>query len=353
MELSKKDSKMLQGLSVLAMVWLHLFNREAGDLFTPMLFIGPKPLSFLIAQLADFCVFGFAFVSGYGHMAQTGEKGWYRSRLKGLLSVLISYWSVLAVFTVVSVIAGNAASMPGDVWTFLKHVLTTDSSYNGAWWYMFAYAVIVLASPLILKAVEKWHPLLLIPAGGALYIAAYAVRFWIPNGGNWVLTRFGPLGMTAAEYVIGAFFFKYRIFSKTYAVWEKINRYLRAVIGAALIAVLLICRTYVVPALFFAPVSGIALITLFHFWKKPNWIEKAFAFVGSHSTNVWLTHLFFCQFLFKNLVYLAKYPLLIYLFLIGITLGISMILQFIEAPLQKLIKRKGTYEKNPHLLPRA
>lgn len=40
MELTKTDSKMLQGLSVLAMVWLHLFDRDYTDLFTPILFGG-------------------------------------------------------------------------------------------------------------------------------------------------------------------------------------------------------------------------------------------------------------------------------------------------------------------------
>lgn len=38
MELTKNDSKMLQGLSVLAMVWLHLFDRDDTGLFTSILF---------------------------------------------------------------------------------------------------------------------------------------------------------------------------------------------------------------------------------------------------------------------------------------------------------------------------
>ena len=108
MELSKKDSKMLQGLAVLAMVWLHLFDKESGDLFIPLIFVGSKPLSFLVAQLSDFCVFGFAFVSGYGHMAQSDSQGWYRRRLKGLLSVFVNYWVILAAFSIVSVIVGKA-----------------------------------------------------------------------------------------------------------------------------------------------------------------------------------------------------------------------------------------------------
>ena len=40
MELSRNDTKMLQGLSVLAMVWLHLFDRDYTGLFTPLIFGG-------------------------------------------------------------------------------------------------------------------------------------------------------------------------------------------------------------------------------------------------------------------------------------------------------------------------
>lgn len=40
MELSKNDTKMLQGLSVLAMIWLHLFCKDYTGLFTPIIFAG-------------------------------------------------------------------------------------------------------------------------------------------------------------------------------------------------------------------------------------------------------------------------------------------------------------------------
>lgn len=36
MELTKRDTKMIQGLSVLAMLCLHLFDRDYTGLFTPL-----------------------------------------------------------------------------------------------------------------------------------------------------------------------------------------------------------------------------------------------------------------------------------------------------------------------------
>lgn len=77
------------------MVCLHLFDRDYRGLFTPILFVEGLPLSFYLGQLSDFCVFGFAFLSGYAHMLQHGQTGYYKRRLKGLLSVFCSYWLIL------------------------------------------------------------------------------------------------------------------------------------------------------------------------------------------------------------------------------------------------------------------
>lgn len=136
MELTKRDTKMIQGLSVLAMLCLHLFDRDYTGLFTPLVFVRGEPLSFFFGQLSDFCVFG--------------------------------------------------------------------------------YALIVL----------------------------------IP----------------------------------------------------------LFARTLIMPNLIVASVSGFILMVLFHFWKNPLFVQKIFEFMGTYSTNIWLTHMFFFSVLFVNFVYIAKYP---------------------------------------------
>ena len=65
--LTRDDTKMIQGLSVLAMVVLHLFDRlDFQGLYHPLLYFMEKPIVFYFAQLSDFCVMGFAFCSGYG-----------------------------------------------------------------------------------------------------------------------------------------------------------------------------------------------------------------------------------------------------------------------------------------------
>ena len=132
-ELTRKETKMLQGLSVFAMVCLHLFcTYDYADKFTPLMFFGGVSLCFYIAQLSDFCVFGFAFCSGYGHMVQFDKDGFYKSRLKGLLALLCDYWLILCVFSVISIAAGQTEFMPGSIHKFITSALLLETPYNGA-----------------------------------------------------------------------------------------------------------------------------------------------------------------------------------------------------------------------------
>ena len=335
MELSRNDTKMLQGLSVLAMVWLHLFDRDYTGLFTPLIF-GGVPLSFYIAQLSDFCVFGFAFCSGYGHYIRSEKKDSFKGRLKGLLSVFCTYWLVLIVFSAVSIAAGQGTYMPGSAQKLILNALVLENSYNGAWWYLFAYAVIVLISPLIMRLVKCVNPVFVLGFGFAIYCLAYYVRFRMTETG-WLLTKFGPLGMTFFEYLAGAECCKLRVISGIRKKCQMVRPELRGVFAIFVMAALLYIRTKVVPSLFVAPMTGFAVMLLFRLWNKPKAVEKAFLFVGSHSTNIWLTHMFFYSVMFKNLVYIAKYPLIIFAFMLTITIPLSMLLQLVERPVQKRI----------------
>lgn len=221
MELSKNDTKMLQGLSVLAMVWLHLFDRNHTGLFTPLVYVFDVPLSFYIAQLSDFCVFGFAFCSGYGHMVQFNRPNYYKRRLKGLIPLLCNYWIIILFFTIISCLAGHGKEMPGNIGKLILNALTLENSYNGAWWYMFTYIVLVAISPWLLKAVEKVNPFLVLGLGFVIYCAAFYVRFHMSTS-NWLLLKIGPFGMTLFEYLIGAECCKGKWFTKIHCIISNI-----------------------------------------------------------------------------------------------------------------------------------
>ena len=99
-ELTRQETKQIQGLSILAMVLLHLFctyNYEGK--FIPLVMLQGVPLVFYFAQFGDFCVFAFAFCSGYGHMAQYEKKKGLVYRAKYPLFI---YLFMLGICTAVS-----------------------------------------------------------------------------------------------------------------------------------------------------------------------------------------------------------------------------------------------------------
>lgn len=276
-ELTKKDTKMLQGLSVFAMVLLHLFcTYDYADKYTPMLFFCGVPICFYIAQLSDFCVFGFAFCSGYGHMANFGRDGYYKNRLKGLLALLCDYWLILVLFSVVSIVAGQSEFMPGSTGQFLRNALLLENSYNGAWWYMRTYVVLVVISPVLLRIVKKYHPLIVLAAGFLIYCVAYYVRFQVTTD-NWLLSNFGPFGMTLFEYLVGAVCLKVGFVTWLREFWSRWHKQVQWGISILCILAMLYGRTKIVPSLFVAPVTGAVLMALFILWEKPKYIEQMFA----------------------------------------------------------------------------
>ena len=335
MELKSQDTKMIQGLSVLAMLCLHLFCKDYNGIFKPIIFIQNTPLSFYLAQLSDFCVMGFAFCSGYGHMAQHEKNDYYKKSLKRLLVLIVSYWIVVIVFSLISSIVGNGSVMPGNAVRFASNFLTLSNSYNGAWWYLFTYIILVLLSPFLLRFINRNHYFIALGISFCIYCVAFYVRFYL-GASNWILEKFGPFGMTLFEYVLGVLFFKYKIFTKIYNIWNKVKY--NKIWGLFILCAMLYGRTKVAPNLFFAPVTGICLIVLFHFWKKPNWVKSFFLLIGKHSTNIWLTHMFFYSVLFVDFIYIVKYPIAIYILMLVITLIVSFVLQMIQNPVNAKLK---------------
>ena len=339
-ELTRQETKQFQGLSILAMVLLHLFctyNYEGK--FTPLVMLQGVPLVFYPAQFGDFCVFAFAFCSGYGHMVQYEKKkgkSFAEGQMKKLLSVLIVYWTVLAAFSIIGPVFGKGDVIPGSVSKFLANAFLLKSSYNGAWWYISVYTVLVLLSPVLLEITDRFPALFMLGAGALIYTGAYYLRFFVHTGIAPV-TWLGPFGMTLFEYLAGAVCRRRRWFS---AIGKGLDRIPKAFFTAAsvmILAFLVYGHTKIEPSLFIAPLNGFVVFVILHEHKMPRAVCAVLSFFFFFFTNIWLTHMFFYQGLFPGLIYRAKYPLLIYLFMLAICVGVSYVLQLVEKPLQNLV----------------
>lgn len=64
--------------------------------------------------------------------------------------------------------------------------------------------------------------------------------------------------------------------------------------------IIMIIAHGIVQTLFVSVFTGIAFIVLCSSIEKPTWLDMVLTHISKHSTNMWLTHIFFIRFISKN-----------------------------------------------------
>ena len=75
---------------------------------------------------------------------------------------------------------------------------------------------------------------------------------------------------------------------------------------------------------------------LFPIMEKTTWLQRGFLFLGKHSTNIWLIHMFFYLVLFRGLVLKLKYPLLMFVGIMVLSIASSYVIQGILFAIDKV-----------------
>lgn len=341
--LTKDDAKMSQGIAILAMVMLHLFCRTENLPYHVYLYIGNVPLIYYLGLFGDICVPIYCFASGYAqYVLSEKEQGAYRMEsLRRLGKFLLHFELIVLVFSAVGVIAGDS-SIPGLWSDFLGNVFLYGLSYNGAWWFTLTYVLLILLAPLLVRSAKRVSSgagvVVFVTISCVFYLVSYLFEFSVPVEFSnptldWIWTQILLLGRTQLPFTIGVLFSRYCIITELKRILH--NAWLRRIVIIALpIGVFLFhC---IVQSLIVAPVTAITTLSCFYLWEKPQCVCRFLRFMGRHSMNIWLTHMFFYARLFQGLVFIAREPILILLLLLGICLAVSYGINWIEAGLRKL-----------------
>lgn len=346
---SKQDATMTKGMAILCMVVLHLFCRTGKDVFgTPVIWINDTtPLVFLFGFFAEICVPIYSLCAGYAQqfMREQGSLSW-KSNFRRLMKLLVNYWIVLALFCGIGFVFDIDPSIPGTLTDFVKSVILVHS-YNGAWWYLNTYAFLLLIPPRILlwpiKKIKYQYGLIL------------CLLFQV---GWYFITRFNMIPSITAELSVvgffekemvnllgvmpyiwgGAFLCKGRVIEKGHGwmqrhVPDRSHNKVLLLFGG----ILFICTNLIHKAVLFGIVSLLSFL-IFNLLRKPKPIKKVFLFLGKHSTNIWLTHMFFYACLFKGLVTIVRYPLFMLLLMLLLCVMTSYVVMGIENAIYKLPK---------------
>jgi hypothetical protein len=347
LEFTKGDMKMTKGVAILFMLLLHLFCRkEVNGLYDTFPIINGVPLMYYIGLFGDACVPMFCFASGYGLFVSINkEKGSIiKKNSMRIFKLLINFWMILIIFVAIGFLAGKSEILPGSPTKFLLNFFALSNSYNGAWWFLQTYIILVFLAPPLFKIIKKYNSIFLVMVSGFVYLLTYIqrIKHVLDLGDNSALNMaanaFVLVGTSQLPFIVGAIFAKDKLYSKIY---NKINNIpMKNPLCLFGIVLLVIIHAFY-ESMVIAPITGIAFICLFNLIDKKVKLQKVLNFIGNHSTNLWLTHMFFYMTIFPKLTFAPKYPILIFFWLIILCLISSYLINFIYKPIVKNIDKKN------------
>jgi hypothetical protein len=279
------------------------------------------------------CVPIYCFCSGYAHtlVYEKDSRSYTRHLPSKAVSLLKNYWVVVILFSSIGLVFAPQSTVPGNFSAFFGNLFLYGMSYNGAWWFVITYLLLLFLSPCTCRLVKKVPVWLALPASFALYFIAYILRFnyTIPISQpvlKWGWDQCVLLGTSQFPYFIGTLCYHHRWISKAKNILRKCPLINAAIYFLPVAAFVGHC---IIQSAFVAPFTAAAVLTVLFLGKQPRWFSQLFLFLGKHSTNIWLTHMFFYFSLFPNLVFRAVYPPVILLFMMALCVVSSIIINWL------------------------
>ena len=346
MELTKQDTQMAKGMASLGMVMLHLFCRLGELPYTPLIWCKNSPLIYYLGLFGDLCVPVYCFCRGYAHylMADSQKKDYVKRLPNKALRFLTNYWIVVILFSLVGLHLDQTGKIPGSRKDFFANLFLISTSYNGAWWFVMTYLILLFLSKPLAELTKHSNCIVLLIVSFAVYFAAYQIRFnhdditFINPVIQWFWRQTILLGTSQFGYLIGMVCRKCGwINSLKLCLQDRpvLRRLLVCVLPtAAFLGHCIVQSAFVAPFTACAALAGLFLVHL------PHWAGKCFLILGKHSTNIWLVHMFFFSTLLPNFIFFAKYPVLILGVMLAICYACSIVIDFCYRPILAMLAHK-------------
>ena len=311
-KVTKEQSAQLQGIAILLMIYHHFFNDLTiyGD---RLVFARPQWVV-AFAWFGKICVGVFAFVSGYG-MCKVLERKKEKHLLiclRQILGLLLRYWAVLLLFMGLFFELGKRTFVFKE---FALNFLCIETTYNGAFWYVQEYVILLLLLALwdglletILRLRENGWKLKglsrkdvgAVCLYGALCFACvlWALLAVVLPGARSALSWFLDTIRIAFVLIffVGWLLAKTKVLDIVLTKLLALRTLLRVLLGVLIIAAVMAVRMVLADSASYArtdfvlvPVFATGLLLLF---SASRLASALFGRIGSLCAYLWLTHLF-------------------------------------------------------------
>jgi peptidoglycan/LPS O-acetylase OafA/YrhL len=290
--------------------------------------------TYQIALMSKVSVAIFVFLSGFGLYKSYGKKGgagiggYYLVRLKCLY---FPYWLIWLTFVPAGIIYFDrslAAVYGSDIIIKLiqnilgLHMVFSFWGYNATWWFISLILGLYILSPLVFYLVNRLKLLSVI----------FAIVFLIiPDS-----FRLYFLTIYIFPFVLGAYVSRENIMEKTaYLMSNRMGLKLLAYLS--MLTFLFWQRQYGMfkgadpahPSSIDGILALLIIMICFEYLGKIGILRSAMVFTGRHAYNIFLFHTFIYYYYFEKFIYSFSYVPLIFCVLLGISLLISMALEWI------------------------
>ena len=199
--MTKQESVILKGVAILFMIYGHLFlyPKLADSLYESLLSINGVSIECILTRATGPVTF-YLLLGGYG-MYYIYQNKKEKNQLPRIRNLYINFWIVLLLFILIGHFL-NPNAYPGSFVTLLNNATGYNTSYNGEWWFLLPYSLVVLSSYWVFKIVDRFNPKLVIL--GCVF-GVFATSF--------VISRFG------SEYLY-TYKFRYNLFLYFHLLWD-------------------------------------------------------------------------------------------------------------------------------------
>lgn len=310
--ISKRLSAFIKGVAIILMLFHHLFaySERYPEGINIISIFNNIEVEQVIGQFGKYCVPLFLFVSGYGFSLSTNGRTSSKYYINKLVSFFISYWLVFFVFVPLSYFYSQWAFVQLDYYNFILNFFALSSSYNGEWWFILPYLLLMGLTPFLHKMKSN-------------YIGLLALSYVL-----WGLSSFPSKAQSflywQPAYVLGFIFSDLKIRENFLKVTCN-NYYKIFVFVSGLIILRVTFLNYGWDSMPFMVVFLI-LIILIAYGYLPNIFKLVIEEVGNKSLFIWLTHSFYCYHFAKDIVYHPRVSLFIFLELLVVSYLTSVVL---------------------------
>lgn len=316
--LSKNKSNVLKFIAVVLMILFHTFafsERIEGYSYISLLSINNVPFEFYISKIGQICVSIFIFLSGYGMYIKYGnQKKVYRNIFEKLFRFYLNYCTVFLIFIPLGIIMGKYSF---NLKYLLLNFIGIKSSYNGEWWFVRLYVMLLILYPIFKYIVNKFNVYFVLIFSFIINILGFIITKI-----SIILSSDSIIIELIAILLGGQFLFLFGMCIAKYSFFNKMKMKLKFNKNKYILFsfILIILIQLLINVRIIGKISELILVPILCFFIA-NGISNnnKLSELGKYSTNMWLTHSFFIYYLFPNITFRFKYSILILLWVIIIS----------------------------------